>query len=375
MFGRSGGIPIGTYLGIPVRLHSSWFIILAIMTMGWTNLLRSESGIPYSVAFPVALGGVLAAFLSLLFHEYGHALAARFYGIQTERITLFLFGGMAEIRSEPKTPGQEFVIAGAGPLVSLLLAAFFAGLNLLLLQLPTPPYLSTVVSMLLIINLIFAIFNLLPGFPMDGGRMLRAFMWWITGDVLNATKWASRGGQLIGVLLAGVGLVELIYGHFGGIFLILTGLFIRWLAGNAYRQTQMRSAIDTVRVADLMRPIEIVIPHDATLRWAVRSAFNRHGGERYAVVRDNALLGYVSARDVATIPREQWDQVEVGRLVRHWSTQELLTPELPAMTAYQQLGELSRHSLPVFQGRELVGFLFMGDVSNHIGRFMDRTRL
>jgi Zn-dependent protease len=374
MFSNSG-IPIGRYLGIPVRLHPSWFIVLAIMTMGWTNLLREEAGVTLGTALPWALGGVLVAFLSLLFHEFGHALAARMYGIRTERITLFLFGGMAEIRREPETPAQEFVIAGAGPLVSLLLAGVFFAATMTSMWFPVPKHVNLVLEMLLFINLVFAIFNLLPGFPMDGGRMLRAAIWWIGGNMLSATRWASRMGQGIGILIAVLGIVELLMGNFSGIFLILTGLFIRWLAGNAYRQTQVRSAVETVKVGDLMRPVEVVIPADATVQWAVRSVFNRLGGDRYAVVKGEALLGYVSAIDLAAIPHDQWSRVSVERLVRVWSDRELLTPEISAMTAYQRLGEMARHSMPVFKGRELVGFLFLGDVSNHIGRFVDQTRL
>lgn len=374
MFGNSG-ISLGRYFGIPVRIHPSWFIVLAVMTMGWTQMLEEEGSISTAVALPWALGGVLLAFLSLLFHEYGHALTARRFGIRTERITLFLFGGMAEIRSEPKTPMQEFLIAGAGPLVSLILALLCFGAMMGMAALPIPAHVHLVAEMLLFINLVFAIFNLLPGFPMDGGRMLRAAIWWASGDMLQATKWASRGGQFIGILIASLGVIEILMGSFSGIFLILTGLFIRWLAVSSYRQTQVRSAVDAVRVGDLMRPVEVVIPADASLQWAVRSAFNRLGGDRYAVVRGDALLGYLSANDVAGVPHDQWDKVTVERLVRPWADKELLSPEVPAFVAYQRLGEHARHSLPVFHGRELVGFLFMGDVTNHIGRFMEQTRL
>jgi len=374
MFGNSG-VSLGTYFGIPVRIHPSWLIVLLIMTMGWTNLLHEETGAPFGASLPWALGGVLVAFLSLLLHEFGHALAARHYGIRTRRITLFIFGGMAEIVREPETPKQEFIIAGAGPLVSLVLAVFFWGAGYVSMQAGLPKSLDLIVDMLFYINMVFAVFNMLPGFPMDGGRMLRAGIWAASGNMLSATRWASRMGQGFGVLIALIGVVEILLGNFSGLLMVLTGIYLRWLAVNSYQQTQFRSAVDSVKVRDLMRPVDVVIPAGASVAWAVRSVFNRHGADRYAVDRDGTLLGYVAARDVALVPLNQWDKIAVERLVRPWSPNELLSPEVPALTAYQRLGELARQSLPVFQGRELVGFLFLGDVSNHIGQFMDRTRL
>lgn len=374
MFGNSG-ITIGRYFGIPVVLHPTWFILLAILTVSWTNQLSLHGEITKGSAFPWALLSALAAFASLLAHEFGHAFAARWFGIPTRRITLFLLGGVAEIRSESKTPWQEFVIAIAGPVVSFALAAVFGLAFFLSLQVEGGRHIELVMGLLLQINLVFGIFNLLPGYPMDGGRVLRSIMWAIHGDMLKATRTAARGGEIIGFSILGIGLALVLLGNFSGLLMGLTGLFLRWLARMSYRQAQMRAAFERVRVADLMRPVDVVVAGDWPLRQVVRAVYGRYGGERYPVVDDRKVLGYIAAGDVAAVPKSQWDEVSARRLAQPWPRRELLAPGWSALKAYELLGLSHRSSVPVFDGTELVGMVVRSDLNRYLDRFLAETRL
>lgn len=365
---RHPGISLGTWLGIPVTVNPSWFIILAVFTMSLANGLVTTAEIAFGAALPIALLTALVAFATLVAHEYGHALAARYFGIDTERITLFLLGGVAQIRSEPKRPVEEFVIALAGPLVSIFCMVLFGAIAIGLTVAGVPQVVRFPFEVLAVINLVFAAFNMIPGFPMDGGRVLRAIVWGATGNFLTATRVCAGIGQFFAWSLAGLGVFLLFAGSFQGLILIAMGFFLNWLARNSYRQAQWKAAFDRVSVADLMRPVQVVVPADIPISRVVSDYIYRIHADRFPVVRGASLLGYISADDISQVSRHEWDWTPAERLVRPFRRSEILSPEQQAFNAFQKVNLLGRPSLPVFHGRQLIGFLFAQDVMNYMSR-------
>jgi len=233
------GFRLGRIFGIDVRVHPSWFIIALLLV--WILATAALPGDFPEVAGPVRLAMAVSImilfFLSLLAHELAHSLVAKLRGIPVRRITFFLFGGMAETTRDSRSPGEEFLIAIAGPAMSVLLAGAFLGFWWAGLTAAWPGWVNGTAAYLAILNVVLAVFNMLPGYPMDGGRVLRAAIWKVTGDATRATRWASRVGELLALLLMAYGVwqafaVDLI----GGMWLVLIALFIRNAARSSYRQ-------------------------------------------------------------------------------------------------------------------------------------------
>lgn len=363
---RNPGIPAGRLFGIPITLHPTWFLMLFLVSTSlagiYTQNMDVAAGTAYTLGFLVAI----LAFASLLAHEFGHALTARVYGIGTERITLFLLGGVAQIKDEPKTPTQEFLIAIAGPLVSIACSGLFLAAALTGSVIGLPESLLFGMQALASINFVFAAFNMLPGFPMDGGRVLRAAVWWISGDYLKSTRVASFCGQMFGMMLVALGVYVLFAGSFQGLMMILLGFFLHWLARMSLQGAQYKVAFDSVTVRDLMRPVQVVVPADLPLTDVVRDYVYRIHADRFPVVRGGTLLGYISADDIAEVDRSQWDWTVAEKLVRPYGRREILAPTDDAFAAFQKVSAMGRPNLPVFYGRQLIGFLFVNDVMNHL---------
>lgn len=366
---RNPGYRIGRLFGIQVTLHPSWFILLALLTLSLAGALRELGTVSPIAAYAIGLVTALLGFASLLAHEYGHALTARRFGIGTERIMLFILGGVAQIRSEPKRPIEEFLIAIAGPAVSLLLAAVFFGIALTAEMFGVPEVFMLPAWWLVQVNLVFAIFNMIPGFPMDGGRVLRAIIWKFSGDFLTATRIASRVGQGFSYILMATSIGAMLLGHFQFFTMFLLGLFLNWLARSACQQAEMHAAFQSVRVRDLMRPVQVVVPADLSLRDVVRQYVYRLHSDRFPVVRGPSLLGYISADEIAAVDRDQWDWTSAEKLVRPYLQSEILSPDVGAFNAFQKVARSGRADLPVFQGRQLIGYLFLNDVMNYLRRF------
>lgn len=358
---------IGTFLGIPVYIHWSWILILTFFSMSIAGIAESQIGITGGLAYAVGLVAALLAFASLLAHEYGHAMMARFFGIGTERISLFLLGGVAQIKEEPRQPHQELLVALAGPAVSIVCFVGFLVLYFLAGGASAETPLAFVFQQLWSINLVFAVFNMIPGFPMDGGRVLRAGLWLVTGNYLLSTRIATTAGKGFGWLLMGTGIFLLFTGAFQGIILILLGYFLSRLAATSYRQAQFKSAFDRVYVRDIMRPVQAVVPAGLPVRSVVEDYIYKIHSDRFPVVQGDSLLGYISADDITALDRSEWDRTVAERLVRPFSRREILDPHQDALAAFQKVSFLGRNSLPVFENRRLVGYLFLQDVANYLG--------
>ncbi len=362
-----GVIALGRILGIPIGVNYTWFI--ALWLLSW-SLAKSyfPTAFPGSPASTYWIMGILSAlllFASVLVHELGHAVTARRYGIQTRSITLFLFGGVAQIGREPPTPASEFLVAAAGPLTSYLLSAFFWAL----LQLTKGSALGAIIAYLAWINAALATFNLVPGFPLDGGRVLRALLWRTTGSLERATRIAARGGQVVALGLIGFGILWIVTGNVtSGLWLVLIGWFLDMGAQSSYQQVVLREALGGVRVTDIMTKDVHSVDPDLTLDHMISEYFLRykHGG--FPVVWGDRLLGVVTLHDVQAVPREQ----RTTTLVRSAMTPlNRLRTVRPTTSAYEAFARLAQDGigrlLVIDDAGQLVGILTRSDLM-HIMR-------
>lgn len=357
------GIRLGSIQGIEIRLDLSWFLVFLVLS--WT-LGMGVFPLAYRVPQPLALGlGAVAAvllFVSVLLHELSHALVARAHGSEVTGITLFLFGGVAQIKNEPETPRAEFLTAAVGPLVSLLIAAVCMGVWFLM----GGPYTllggtarhaaGALLNYLGVINGVLALFNLVPGFPLDGGRILRSGLWAWTGDLVKATRWASLGGQFFGWVFIAMGLWDVIVrNRLIGLWMVLIGWFLRTAARAAYQQLILRRELRDVAVVEVMN--EGAPPVDGDIR--IPEFVDRYllpGRQRvFPVFRQGEFLGLVSAEDVAALERNLWGVTCVGALARIPEEEGMVDEHQDAWVALTQMVESDRDQLLVTRNGKLEG--------------------
>lgn len=362
---------IGRIMGIDISLDWSWFIILALLVYGlgfneFPRELHPRTFFPRVdvISISLAILTSLLLFASVLAHELSHSWMAIQRGIPVTKITLFIFGGVAQIADEPDRPGTEFLIAIMGPLMSVALAALFgaAWLWLRILdgvagsQLPLLP-LGILTGLLAQSNGALALFNMAPGFPLDGGRVFRAILWAVFHDVRRATLWATRTGQAIAILLLGFGAWQFLTEFNGsGIWYALIGVFLWNAAGQGYEQTVLREMLRGVRVDQLMtRTVQSVPPEVSLEEFVVRYVIPLRE-QTFAVSDGSALLGIITTNHLQEVPRPQWH----ARRVRDVMTpRTAVEPLEPGQTAAAALGRLSRadaDELPVVDGDQVVGF-------------------
>ncbi|MNS28750.1 putative zinc metalloprotease Rip3 [compost metagenome] len=309
-----------------------------------------------------------ALFGSLLLHELAHSLMSRRFGIEVKRITLFLFGGVSESPEEMPSPKAEFWIAIVGPLTSFALSAIFFGLGYGSRLAGGPEALSAALGWLAVVNFALAVFNLIPGFPLDGGRVLRSAVWARTHDLEKATRWASYGGKAFAMILMGVGVARLIGGNwFGGLWLGVLGWLLFQAAQGSYAQLMVKQALNQVQVAALMSRGAVTIPPDATLQEAVEAYFMRHSFGGYPVVDDGGrLLGMLTRAHVKAVPAEQWHALRVADVMVGADRLVTLAPDEPAGEHLEALMDANLGRLPVVEDGRVVGVLSQTDLVRHL---------
>jgi Zn-dependent protease/predicted transcriptional regulator len=360
---------IGKIFGIPIEVNASWIVIFALVSLtlgaGYYPSLPETSAAPRLL---MAVVGILTAalfFTSIVVHELAHALVTRAFGGHVNRITLFMFGGVAELADEPTSPGKEFLMAGAGPLMSLGLAVVLFVAYLVAAARGASWWLWAPLQYLATINLFIGVFNLLPGFPLDGGRLLRAALWGLTGDLLKATRWASRSGQLIGwalVTYAVLVVINVIPGASDAIWLGLIGWFIVWLAGSSYRQQEVRSRLAAITVGSIMTPHPHTVVGEQTVEQLAHDHFLGGDHSRYPVVFEGSVHGLVSLADIKAVGRADWPYVRVIDVTNRDLAALTVWTDTPVVTLLPRLaGENPGALLVVGEGR-LVGIVTRADV-------------
>jgi Zn-dependent protease/predicted transcriptional regulator len=351
-------------LGIPVRIHYSWFLIFFLFTWTLAELYFpfKLAHLPGPILWGMAVATALLFFISILLHELAHSLLARSYGITIQGITLFVFGGVAQMVGESRDPKSEMWIAAAGPIVSFALAAFFGGADLLIGGDSRSPV-SAVLVFLALSNGILALFNLVPGFPLDGGRILCAILWNRTGNIQKATRITSRMGKGFAVLLMILGFLDIFRGYLlNGFWMIFIGLFLRQAAEAGYQNVLLRRSLSDLTAGDLMKSPVITIHSGLSLESVVNDYFFRHRFHSFPVMSGERMEGMISLDEVKAVDRREWP----ARPVSH-----AMDTELDAMTvsrhssvvdALEQMVRNNRGRLAVMDGDRLVGMVSQKDI-------------
>jgi Zn-dependent protease/predicted transcriptional regulator len=364
-----GGIRIGRVFGIPIYLHSSWFIVFALITFSLVRQFNSQH--PQWSESQHWMVGVLTSLLffgSVLFHELSHSVVARHFRIPVVSITLFVFGGVARIGRDAPTPRQEFLIAAAGPLSSYLLSG---GFYLLGRGFPESSMVGALAGWLMMINFALATFNLIPGFPMDGGRILRSIAWGITGNFSRATKVASRGGQIFAYLFILLGVWQALSGEiFDGLWIAFIGWFLLTAAGESYAQVAMRDQLQGLRAENVMSTDLPLMSRSDSLEDYLRELL-RTGRRCHLVTGNGQLVGMITVHELSKHPREEWanTSVQAAMLPRekiHWTT-----PEAPVLGILEQMQSEDINQMPVVSGEAVVGMVARDDILRMIQARME----
>ena len=357
---------IGRVYGIPLRVHISWFLVFALVV--WSGRSYFPYVLPRSPSWEYWTMGIVAAlllFASVLVHELGHCLVALRYRIPIAQITLFIFGGMAQIKREAPTPKAEFLIAIAGPIVSIVLGLCFW----VLAELPgVPPALVAVSEHLRNINLMLAIFNLVPGYPLDGGRVLRAALWAWSKNFHKATRYSARVGQGFAVFLMLFGVYDVIAGlQIGGVWFLLIGAFLYTAAHSTHRQVSFQESLTGLRVGDVMTTDVVSLGAGLTLNEAVDSYFLRFGYGGFPVMDDGRLVGMLSLKELKAIPRERWSALTVGEVMVPYGSYREIHPDEPITAAMERMFHDDRSRLVVMEDDKVLGLV----TRSGIARFLD----
>lgn len=359
-------IKLGRIWGIPIGLHASWFIIFGLITWSLATGYFPREYPFLSVVAYLLMGLVtsLLFFASVLGHELGHSYLALRNKIPVRGITLFIFGGMAQIEREPSSPGVEFRVAIAGPVTSLLLALVFTGLYLLDRAVP---FLAAPSEYLLRINLILAVFNLIPGFPLDGGRVLRAVVWKLTGSFFNATRWATLTGQIVSFGFIGFGLYSVIRGDYlNGVWMVVIGWFLQNAAASTYAQVKLENSMREVTVAQAMQAECIQISPLTPLSQIIDEYVLIGGHRCFYVSEGDQLVGMLTLRDIVALPEAKRRFTTAAQVMvpRHQLVKVNLQSDLFA--AMQAMDSAKVAQVPVVDQGRLVGTLSREHVLHYL---------
>jgi Zn-dependent protease/CBS domain-containing protein len=381
------GFRLGRIAGIEIRIDWSWVFIFLLLTWNLVSVFSQwHPRWPPPEVFAVAATASLLFFGCVLLHELAHSAVAIAFGMRVRSITLFLFGGVSNIEHEPPSAKVEFLMAVAGPLTSIVLGAG----ALLLASVVTVISMTTVrdaqeawgmlaqlspLATLLVwlgpINIVIGVFNLVPGFPLDGGRVLRSALWSATGSFRVATQWASVIGQTIGWTFIACGIAMTFganvpffgTGVIGGLWIAFIGWFLRGAALQAYSRLALDEALAGMTVEQIMRRQAPVAPRDLSVAQLVRDHFIGGDDRALLVAQDGVLLGLVSVSDVRRVPPEAWPSTTVEAIMKPVDTLQVAHPAQPLAEAFEQLAEKNIEQMPVLEAGHIVGVLRRRDIA------------
>lgn len=376
------GFRVGRLFGIDIRIDWSWLIIFLLVTWNLsTTFQQQHPGWSLPGQWGLGLVASLLFFASVLLHELAHSLVARARGTEVSSITLFLFGGVSNIQRHPDSPASEFLITIVGPLTSFVLGIIFllaAGLQIPSIQnlgqvsqvLQQMGPVATIAMLLGSVNLALGLFNLIPGFPLDGGRVLRSILWGITDDLRRSTRWASWVGQAIAWLMIAAG-VAMVFGAtiplFGsgfinGVWLIFIGWFLSSASASSYQQVVIEDVLEDVPVRRMMRENPPTVSPDINLDTLVDQYIMKSDDRTFPVLEDGRLVGMVALDDVREVERANWAITTVRDVMTPTDQLEVVTPDEDGAEALHQLNQSGVRQLPVEEAGHLVGLLRRQDI-------------
>ena len=361
-------IPLFKLLGIQVGLDVSWFLLafLLVWSLSAGYFPWALPGLEGATYFWMGLLGAIGLFASIIFHEFAHALVARQYDLPISNITLFIFGGVAEMEDEPRTAAAEFWMAIAGPIASLILSLAFYLLLTTGIATETSPF-GAVIGYLAFINLVLAIFNMLPAFPLDGGRILRSALWWYNDNFKKSTRIAAAAGSVLAVLLMALGVFNIINGAFvQGIWQMLIGFFIYSAAGASRAHAELRTSLHGVTVSRVMRPEVITVPAGTPVQSLVEDYFYRYYFKLFPVVDGGRVVGVVGLKEVGNVPREDWGRVRTSEIMMPLDKENSVRPDVPVYNVLRQMQGQGKSRLVVTDGQSLKGVITLRDIMGYL---------
>jgi Zn-dependent protease/CBS domain-containing protein len=370
---RGRGITLGQVRGIPIRIDASWLVIatLIVWTLSVAYFPNVVPGLDRALYWLAGSIAALCFFGSVLLHELSHCLVAIRAGLPVRSVTLFIFGGVSEITAEPPSPKVEFWMAAAGPAASFAIAALVYGIAWLVDLTASPGARTTLLQAglgyLAAINLLLGLFNLVPGFPLDGGRMLRAGLWHWQGNLTKATRWASVGGKIVAALLMGVGAVVLLNGGVvAGLWYGFIGLFLWQAADTAYTQLQLTQGLAGHQVGEVMTRPAVAVPAELTLSAFIDEFVFRQRHSGYPVVEGGRPVGLITVQLVRDVPQVRWRESTVRTVMTPLSQPLLASDDLSV--AVQRLTEAGVSQFPVVSQGQLIGVISFTDLAMVLAR-------
>ena len=361
-------IPLFRYRGIPVGLDYTWFIIFIIVVFSLGGFFFPEHypDVPVALRWIYSLIAAFLFFSSILLHEMAHAVVAQKWGVQIVRIVLFIFGGVAQMSKEPENAKSEFQIAVAGPIMSAAIGGV-----LLLAAVALEPVIDDglhgVIWYVGYVNVILVIFNMVPGFPLDGGRILRAAIWHRTNNLRQATKVVSNIGTVFAFFLIFMGVMGILGGVFvAGLFWIFIGIFLYQSAKSGYQMVSLREGLSQIPVQNVMTENPQTIPPDINLGELVEDYFFKRRYSSFPVVDGDKLIGMVEINDVKRVPRDKWNNTSVRDVMHSWDDVKTITPEMDTFEVLMEMIDHQTGRLPVVSDGKIIGIVSRKDILNFV---------
>lgn len=363
--------------GFEIKLDPSWFLIAGLIT--WTLATQyfpvTIPDLSDAAYVTLAVVAMLGFFTSLLLHELAHSVVARSYGVRIKGITLFLFGGVAELETEVPSAKVELWVAVAGPAMSICLGVFFwilAGMSQLIFNSPALP---SVLVYLATVNIVIAVFNMLPAFPLDGGRVLRAYLWARRGDVLSATRTAATSGRILGYALICLGAYMFFVGvASSGLWYILIGLFVLAASRTAFQQQLIQTTFDQKTVSEVMIEDPIVVSPELTLSELVNQVMLKHRVSFVPVVADGVLIGQIDKDVLSAIDRDHWTNTRVGDVFAGLDVAATVPPQMPIQELLEIVAKTGTRKFLVVDNHELKGVITLANLIGYLHAADDISR-
>jgi Zn-dependent protease/CBS domain-containing protein len=356
------GIPVGKIFGISIRLHYSWFFIFALVTWALAGAYFPSAYPSWSLSTRIIAGIITSVlfFGSVLAHELMHSVVSQRQGIPVRSITLFIFGGVSQITEEPKQPKDEFRMAIAGPLTSLVIGGILFGIYFAWRNTDTVAvqFITAIAFWLGYINLALGVFNLIPGFPLDGGRVFRSILWWRSGNLRRATKISSNIGRVVGYLFILGGIWLIFTGYWiNGIWLALIGWFLESAAIGSYRQLMLREMLKGHVASEVMSRDCSVVNPNTTINQLVHDNILTSGRRCFPVASDGRVLGLITLHNIKAVPRDLWNEKTVGETMTPFDDLKRVRPDEELSTVLRLLTENDINQVPVVQDNSIVGMI------------------
>jgi len=372
LFGKK--VKLFSLFGFRVSIDLSWIIIAVLVTWSLAEGVFPQylEGLSSGTYWWMGVVGAAGLFASIVVHELFHSLVARRFGLPMKGITLFLFGGVAEMDDEPPSAKSEFYMSIAGPITSIVVGLIFLTVYWVGNTGGWSKPAIGIVFYLGAINLILAGFNLVPAFPLDGGRVLRSALWYWKGSLRWATRVASQIGAGFGIVLIILGVVYFIRGNLlGGVWWALIGLFIRRASQMSYQRVLIRKALEGETVARFMKEDPVTVPPDISVNELVEDYVYKHHFKMYPVTKDGGLMGCITTREIKNVPREKWKETKVSDVAQDCSPENSISPETDATKALSLMGKSGQSRLMVTEGGHLVGLITLKDLLRFLTVKMD----